>query len=301
MNDTITVEAGTVDLLDMRTEQAVATVERGGELTAPTVNDGDAVRGAILELARDSSFDVEKLRALTEMQERAEDRQAQRAFNRDMASAQAECQAVVRGTEVKLIKDGESKGAYKYASLDAIDEMIRPIMTKYGFSITYDRAPRQGDGGGFVVAGTLRHREGHEITASFALSLDSGPGRSNAQAAGSTDSYGRKYILLGFFNIVRRNEDDDGVANGLLPLNTDAEGRKKAERLRTLVTEAGIGTDAKTDLDKRAAVLGWFHERLDYEVTNYLDVRQEDYARLVRLLRIEAQAKEARDRKEADI
>ena len=286
---------------DPKAAQEVATVGRGQPPMVREIGEGETIRTAILELARDATFDVEKLKALTEMQERAEDRQALRAFAVDMAAAQSECQAVVRSAEVKLGKAGEDKGGYKYAGLDTIDEMIRPIMTKYGFSVTYDRAPRQGDGGGFNVTGTLWHRGGHSITASFPLPLDSGPGRNNLQAAGSTDTYAQKYILIGFFRIVRRNDDDDGFAGGVMPLSTDAEGRKKAERLRQLVEEAGIGADSETPLDRKAARVGWFHERLDYQITNYLDIRQEDYPKMVRLLRIEKQAKDVRERKEAQI
>lgn len=131
-------------------------------------------------------------------------------FARDMSAAQAEMQPVVRASEVNL---GVGKGSYKHAALDDIDDMLRPIRTKYGFSITSDRVPRVGDGGGFVIISTLWHRSGHSITASFPLPLDSGPGRNNLQAAGSTDSYGRKYNALALFDIVRKN-DDDGVAGG---------------------------------------------------------------------------------------
>lgn len=257
-------------------EQAVAVRE---ENAVATTNQGEAVRSAILELARDSSFDVEKLRALTEMQERAEDRQALRAFAIDMAAAQSECQAVVRNTEVKLEKDGVSRGSYKYAALENIDEMIRPIMTKYGFSVTYDRAPRQGDGGGFVVTGTLWHRGGHSITASFPLPLDTGPGRGNLQAAGSTDTYGQKYILIGFFRIVRKGADDDGIEAGGQPVTHD-----EAALIKKLVDEAGLG-DGLDGEERKRVIVEWFNDMLGYALPKgYVSIRQEDGVRVRRAL-----------------
>ena len=232
---------------------------------------------AMIELSkRDGHIDIETLRELRTMAKEVRDEETIQWFARDMAAAQAEMQPVVRAAEVKL---GENKGSYKYAALEHIDEMLRPIMTKYGFSVTYDRAPRGQDGGGYVVTGTLWHRSGHHMTASFALSLDSGPGRSNAQAAGSTDAYGRKYILLGFFNIVRKNEDDDGVGAGGNPI-----GRDQAARLVQLVNEAGIAP-GPTDADRKAQLKAWFGETLSYEISAFTQIRQEDYARLARLLK----------------
>lgn len=267
------------DAFDMPIEgqvegQNVAVRQEGAIETA---NQGEVVRSAILELARDPSFDVAKLQALTAMQERAEDRQALRSFAIDMAAAQSECQAVVRNAEVKLGKEGEGKGGYKYAALEDIDEMIRPIMTKYGFSVTYDRMPREG--GGFVVTGTLWHRGGHSITASFPLPLDSGPGRGNLQAAGSTDTYGQKYILIGFFRIVRKGADDDGVAAGGAPISFD-----EAADIKKLVDEAGIGEGLGAD-ERKLAIVEWFNDMLGYALPKgYVSIRQEDSVRVRRAL-----------------
>lgn len=178
------------------------------EEAPPTLHETQIIRSPLIDLARDPAMDVEKLRVLDEIQAGAEARQAVRLFASAMARVQRLLEPVVRDAEVNLGKD---KGGYKYASLDAIYAKCRPVWTEYGFSITSNRAPRQGDGGGFVIASTLWHEGGHFITAEFPLPLDSGPGRNNLQAAGSTDSYGRKYNALGFFDIVRKNQDDDGI------------------------------------------------------------------------------------------
>jgi ERF superfamily len=242
---------------------------------------------AAIEMSRRKSgeIDVEALREIRGMAKELRDEARLQWFSRDMAAAQAEMQPVVKNAEVKL---GEGKGGYKYADLAAIDDMLRPIRTKYGFSITSDREPRQGDGGGFVIKSTLHHRSGHYITASFPLPLDSGPGRNNLQASGSTDSYGRKYNALAFFDIVRKNADDDGVAGGGNPIGND-----QAARLVQLVKEAGIAP-GPSDVERRAQTKAWFAETLSYEVTAFTQIRQEDYARLARMLKSLAdKAKEA--------
>lgn len=258
--------------------QAVATLEQNGPMVLSS--QGEQVRSAILDLARDANFDVEKLRALTEMQEQAEDRQAIRMFATAMAAAQSECQAVVRASEVKLIKkDGdkvEDKGSYKFASESGIDAMIRPIMTKYGFSVTHNRERVEG---GLLVKSTLWHTGGHTITAEFPLALDSGAGKNNLQAGGSTDSYGRKYNLLGFFNIVRKGQDDDGVSGGAAPISLD-----EAAIIKKLVDEAGIGDGLSAD-ERKGVIVEWFNDILGYALPKgYASIRQEDSVRVRRTL-----------------
>jgi hypothetical protein len=229
--------------------------------------DFGSILAQMLEKCSDPQFDEKKLVVMTNVVREWRQDDAKQWFARDMASAQAEMQPVVRAAEVQLGKPGENKGSYKYADISDIDEMLRPIMTKYGFSVTYDRKPRTGDGGGLEIIGTLWHRGGHSITASFPLALDSGPGRSNAQAGGSTDTYGRKYILLGFFNVVRKNEDNDGTDTGGSNLT-----REQALEIKTLVDEA--------EVDPRS----WFSDMLSYEIKQYLEIHQEDFIRLKRAL-----------------
>jgi hypothetical protein len=168
---------------------------------------------AIVELARDPTVDVAKLSALVEMQERMERRQAEIAFTR--AFAELPGMRVKKNGRVSLIrKDGTDGGTYPFARWEDIDTIISPLLVEKGFRLTFDSQPRQGDGGGLVVTGTLLHRDGHSRAASMPLALDTGPGRNNLQAMGSTLSYGRRYCAEMLLNIVREGDDDDGVKGG---------------------------------------------------------------------------------------
>ena len=90
---------------------------------------------------------------------------------------------------------------------------MRPLLTKYGFSVSYTTAPRQGEGGGIRVIGTLLHRGGHSKSAEIPLALDSSGGKNNIQGMGSTFSYGRRYTLVMLLNLIT-DDDDDGVMGG---------------------------------------------------------------------------------------
>jgi hypothetical protein len=250
-------------------------------IAAPGDDGSIAARAAMamIQLSmREGAIDIETLRELRTMAKEMRQEDAEREFNQDMAAAQSECYAVAKEGEAKLGKEGENKGSWFFATEDAIDDMLRPIMTRYGFSLTFDRKPRAGDGGGFEIFGTLRHRAGHSIVASFPLPLDSGPGRNNMQAAGSTDSYGRKYVKLGLFNIARKGADTDGIDRTQTFEDLGENGLGMAARIKELIGKSGM---------KGPALAEWFAKNLSYKVGKYLDIRVEDYDRLVRLLRID--------------
>jgi hypothetical protein len=278
-------------------------------IAAPGDDGSIAARAAMamIQLSmREGTIDIETLRELRTMAKEMRQEDAEREFNQAMAAAQAECHAVVRKGEAKLGKEGENKGSWFFAQEDDIDDMLRPIMARHGFSLTFDRKPRA-EGGGFEIFGTLRHRGGHSVVASFPLPLDTGPGRGNLQAAGSTDSYGRKYVKLGLFNVVRTGSlDDDGAASGALPLRAaGADGRAQALRIKELVDAAGIAGKERDPTVRRAAVRAWLTLNLSYVPADpetdftYLDIRQEDYTRIVRLLRIEVDNAKAAAEQEA--
>jgi hypothetical protein len=79
-----------------------------------------------------------------------------------------------------------------------------------GLSLSFTAPPRQADGGGAAMVGRLSHVQGAFREAEISLPLDSGPGRNNLQAMGSTISYGKKYLAFMLLNIVTEGEDDDG-------------------------------------------------------------------------------------------
>lgn len=170
-----------------------------------------ALLSAIVALAKDPAVDVAKLDALLKMQREMEAEQARRAF----LDAYTELSAVLpRVKKNGTIDLGKGKGAIPFARWEDMDRLLRPLLTERGFTLSFDSTPRPGDGGGLIVTGKLEHRLGHARTASMPLPLDTGPGRNNLQAVGSTLSYGKRYCAEMLLNLVREGEDDDGKLGG---------------------------------------------------------------------------------------
>tara|TARA_R110000868_G_scaffold406061_1_gene686164 strand:- start:952 stop:1701 length:750 start_codon:yes stop_codon:yes gene_type:complete len=198
--------------------------------SALAIADGPgALLTAIVTLAKDETFDVTKLEALMKMQERMEDRQAERAFARALHDAQAEIPHIAKNGTVSL---GSGKGSYAFTTWTDMDRVLRPVMDRHGFTLKFDM--QQKEGGGAVITGTLLHVDGHSAQASIPLALDAGPGRNNLQAMGSTMSYGRRYVAEMLFNLVRAGVDDDGRAGGAKFISQD-----DADELREMCKAAG--------------------------------------------------------------
>lgn len=167
--------------------------------------------GAIINASRDPTIDVAKLQALMTMQERLEDRQAERSFIGAYARLSGKLPRVKKNGTIDL----KEKGSIPFAKWEDMDKIIRPLMAAEGFSLSFNSAPRTEQGGGLVVTGELMHQDGHSRTAQMPLPLDTGPGRNNLQALGSTLSYGKRYVAEMLLNIVREGADDDGKADNL--------------------------------------------------------------------------------------
>lgn len=211
------------------TRNDVATVPQGQP--PAVIGDGPGeVLQAVVALAKDPAVDAAKVDAFLRMQERMEDREAERQFNRAFVRLSAVMPQIPKLGTVNL---GSGKGAYAFARWEDMDKVLRPLLIAHGFALTFDSKPRGGDGGGLIVTGHLLHADGHSRAAEIALALDTGAGRNNLQAGGSTLSYGKRYVAEMLLNIVRKGDDDDGKLGG-----TKFIAQEDAEELREIAKAA---------------------------------------------------------------
>ncbi len=166
----------------------------------------------ILEMARDATLDINKLQTLLEMQQKMEARGAEIEFSRALARLSAKMPQVPKNGRVSL---GTGKGSYPFTKWEDMDKIIRPLMAEEGFTLLFDSQIH--DRGGVIITGTLLHKDGHSKTASMLLPLDTGPGRNDLQAMGSTLSYGKRYAAEMLLNIVREGQDQDGRSSVKAP------------------------------------------------------------------------------------
>lgn len=106
-----------------------------------------------------------------------------------------------------IMKD--TKGARgKYAPLDAVLEMARPILNECGLVLTQ---PTQVEGDTLFVHTTLVHKATGEM---HQCSYPAGVLTLQHQQLGAGVTYARRYSLLSILGVFPENEDDDGEKAG---------------------------------------------------------------------------------------
>lgn len=208
----------------------------GRSLQTETMQDSHDVMALIARAASDPSISETKLEALFNLKERVDASHARAEYNQAFMAMQKELPRIKKDGSVSYDKKKES---FKFASFERIMEMITPILQRYGFALSYTTTPRQGDGGGCIVTGNLRHVGGHVESASIQLALDLSGGKNNIQGMGSTFSYGKRYTTTMLLNLITEGEDDDGVRGGFEAITPE-----QVENIKSLIKETG------TDLDR---------------------------------------------------
>jgi len=159
---------------------------------------------AVIErLATNKDVDVEKFERLIALQERVMARQAEAAFNAAFSDMQAEIPTVA--------ERGIGDKGMTYARLEDIIKVVRPILQKFGFSLSH--RTEWPDTKTIKVIGVLTHRAGHARQSEFLSAADNTGSKNAIQALGSANHYGRRYTTKDLLNIATSGEDDDGRAS----------------------------------------------------------------------------------------
>ena len=105
-------------------------------------------------------------------------------------------------------KDAQGYG-YKYATLDSILTLVKPILSKHNVGI-YQAAGKIEDNT-VIIKTVLFHKSGQHIIeqAQVPIKFGSNP----VQDYGASLTYGKRYALLGMLNICPADEDTDGVGS----------------------------------------------------------------------------------------
>ncbi|MXV43501.1 hypothetical protein GS501_00195 [Saccharibacter sp. 17.LH.SD] len=160
----------------------------------------------ISRAATNPQCDIGKMQSLLEMQQKIQERQDIMEFNTAMSDASGEIPQIQKNGKVSL----GGKGGYSFARWEDMDKAIRPILRKHNLRLSF--TSRASEGGVKTIIGIITHKNGQYQTAEMDLPPDAGQGRNAIQAVGSTISYAKRYCTEMLLNIVRTDEDKDGVS-----------------------------------------------------------------------------------------
>jgi ERF superfamily len=166
---------------------------------------------AILEMAKDPTMDVEKLKALVAMQEGLLDRQAKQDFAIDLVRMKPHLKRIEN-------KHLNSQTKSKYSKLEDLNRAVDPILEQFGFcSMT---PVRRQDEKTVTVAAILMHKNGHQEETELTLPLDNAGiqgtvNKTGPHAIASSIKYCRRIALCAILNLSTGDGDDkDGNQDG---------------------------------------------------------------------------------------
>jgi len=180
------------------------------EIAAVPAMEPATILQVIQNAAINPDVDIEKMERLMVMHERLVGKQSEAAFNVAMTAAQSDVPQIVKDKQNKQTQS-------KYASYEAMDEVLRPIYVSHGFSLSFDTGSDPLEGCIRVLC-YVSHEAGHSRTYQCDMPADGkgakgGDVMTKTHAAGSGMSYGQRYLLKMIFNIAF-SDDDGNKASG---------------------------------------------------------------------------------------
>lgn len=204
--------------------------------------------------------DPATIKALMDLADRYEATEARKAFVVALNTFKLNPPEIFKNKSVAF---GQSKTAYKHATLDQVSGVIGAALSKVGISHRWNT--EQLDGGAIRVTCILTHAMGHSESTPLQASPDTSGSKNSIQAVGSTVTYLQRYTLLAATGMaVQDGTDDDGrqgkkmaegtVADFLAAISElqDTESAGKLwQKIATATTAAG---DVQAHEELRAAM-----------------------------------------------
>jgi hypothetical protein len=182
----------------IESEETTKDIQKIDEFQHPEKSSGTEM---LLKLAVDKDLDVDKLKALIQLKNDEEVRQAKKDFDFHFTEMQK---------EFEPIEKTEEGYGYKYAPLPMLIKKYGPIIAKHGFSYRWRETKLEnGDKRVTIIISGWGYTDDHT---DFDIPKIEGTERQNSiQVAGTMSTYGQRYTFKAGFGIVEIGEDTDGV------------------------------------------------------------------------------------------
>lgn len=156
----------------------------------------------LMDKAVSAGQSVETLDKLMDLQERWENREAEKAFNIAISEFQTSCPTIIKRKEMRT-----GSGTSLYAPLGDIVEQIKEVLAKCRLSF---RFRVQDEGGQIIVTCIVAHALGHSEETTMRGGADTSGAKNAIQSIGSTVTYLQRYTLIGALGLTTADEDMDG-------------------------------------------------------------------------------------------
>lgn len=211
---------------------AVRDERDNGDLPAIATGSAGGIQ-QLLHLAIEKGAGVDALEKLVGLHERVTAREAALEFARQLADFQANCPPIGKVKTADIMTRSGGKYSYTYAPLEEIVRVVKPLLVARGFSYGWDSDVT---GAQLKVTATLRHVNGHFVTASFTLPIENASAMSPQQKVGAALTFAQRKTLESVLGLNTTEEDSDAVAREIDPTPITVD---QVLELDDLITESG--------------------------------------------------------------
>ena len=185
----------------------------------------DDALSVIRNMVTSGNFDVSVARELLEMQKDFMKQHSFSIFNNDFS---------LMSQEIPVIAHTKKSYSTTYTPYEDIVKITQPILSKYGFSISFSNEQSNVDS--IKVICTLMHKDGHSVSTSLELPTEAvTKGMNKMQAIGAANSYGKRYALCGILNIATTGEDcNNGFATNAKTAKPAINGDQLSKALKAI-------------------------------------------------------------------
>jgi hypothetical protein len=181
----------------------------------------------LLEKAVDSKSAVEVIKELRAMQREDQERRAKFDFDAALSRFQADCPVIYKTIAVP---DRAGKTAYKFAPIEQIEEVIRPLERASGFTHTFNQDVESQPG--WVIARcTVSHVGGHsrDTVSKFPLGTKTLI-MSDTQVYAAALTFANRRTLANAYGLVIAGDDRDGQDKTAKPAAPNAMEPERADK-----------------------------------------------------------------------
>jgi hypothetical protein len=178
-----------------------------GQVSTPPIT-GDLSPEGLIALAIQRGVPVESFEKLLAMRTQLRQEEAKRQYDEAFARFQAELPIIIKSSTVQT-----EKYSYKYTPIDKIIEVVQPLLTKHGFSFSFDSLDEL-DPPAKVCIQTKRHVGGHSERNTFRIEIDPTGRQNKSQQNASAHTYAKRYAFCDGWGVMTGEEDDDSRKAG---------------------------------------------------------------------------------------
>lgn len=163
----------------------------------------------LLEQAIAKGVGPDGIAKLAEVYQSLERQRAVQDYTVAMSALQQDMPPVVKRSQVAFKTKRGAEFAARYASLEDIARICKPVILQHGFTFRFDTAIENRQ---VTVSCEVSHVGGHSKVTTFSAPVDQDPALSAAHSTASATSFAQRYAFLLAFGIVPQGADDNGRA-----------------------------------------------------------------------------------------